>query len=627
MNPVGKSVYTREGIEAFRNATVENRLIRPVKFRVSKDNIEIYNGIPSSEFRSYWYEGRVAGYRIDKDRAEIILEVPPDKAAHDGATFALLDESNTILMLAKPPFPFPPLMRQRLLVQIVWQNLDEIVEFKYLPATEYEQHLVDWEAVQYFAEFVRQELSSGIVSQTYGIRDPQLPMEENSVATVGWSVIGMHNHPNYQNMPGLGWFVVNANGFLFQTRHNDYRCQKKTTGFLATEYAYAPTSPNYTIDQMKDLFSRYLSQSLTDEEKKLFRWDLAYLEAFFVEIDSPFDSVEDLFTSFRHTLGTQTVLELAKSIWKQRITGKKVRFENSGLFPFIAKEDGKYIALLYRILVQPLPQFNGKLWSEIIKPYEEYETDYIDFYSVKKRFEWKKEIDLHSIWQSIAGLDGEGAEILSLTSEDGYTIAGGINYAYYHQKYTFAESDAVNMVTFNEGWNDVTLIVAHTKNTKVYGGVSFLIPLELILRTPLESWNPFGLPYQATVTGSGTADNPYNGINPNGRWFLTPSEFFVGNRSGLTVADTSTSPRYVKDSSGNPRLVYPSGIWTVLPEIKEVGKLRIRFPVYWDAHEKGMLGHFISIANKRLNSKIEELAALQLYQAVLNYENIFGEQV
>jgi len=677
--PVGTSVLTLSGLKLLQEATVTGKKINPTKFKVSNQDVELYQGI-DTKLQGVWYEARINGYRkINENTVEFILDVPPDKAQDFGRTFGLYTEDGTLLMLAKPPFPFPPLARQTLKVQLTWKSIEEVVDFKYIPTSEYEQHLMDWEAVQYFAEFVRQELSTGIISQPYGRRDPQLPMEEKSVATVGWSVIGIHNHPNYQNMPGLGWFVANANGFLFQTRHNDYRCQKKTAGFLATEYAYAPASPKFSIDQMKDLFSRYLSQSLTDEEKKLFRWDLAYLEAFFVELDSPFDKVEDLFTSFRHALGSQSAFEVAKSLWHQRLSGKKVRFENSALLPFMAKEDGKYVVLLYRILVQPLPQFNGKLWSDIVKPYEEYEINYVDFFSVKKRFEWREEIDLHSIWQLIPGLDGEGAEILSLTSEDGHTIAGGINYAYYHQKFSFTNPDAVNLFTFNEGWNDVTLVVAHTQNPKIYGGVSYLIPLELILRTPLESWNPYRLPYRENVFGNGTPDAPYDGINPRARWFLTPAEFFKSKPEGLTVADTATSPRWVKDSSGTPRLVYPSGVWTVLPEIEGVGRIRTRFPIYWDAHEKGILGHFLSIAKRRLTAAMleqaslvterllsletatsslqghmitlnenleqlsertsdlceqaevlkstdEELAVLQLYQAVLNYENTFGNQ-
>ncbi len=608
-NPIGKSVYTREGIETLRNATIENRQIRPVKFRVSKDDVEIYNGVPSSEFKNYWYEGRIAGYRkIDKDRAEIILEIPPDKATRDGATFALLDESNTILMLAKPPFPFPPLMRQRLLVQIVWQNLEEIVDFKYLPSEDFNRAVVDWSIAQQVAEFVRTELATGIVDTRYSYKDPLKPIEENNIASVGdWTVIGLHNHGNYYNMPGLGQFRVNANGFLLTTRHNDYRCYKKSSGKEVVENS-PPQSPNLSIDGMKDLFSRYSNGSLREDEKHLFRWDLAYLELFFAELDSPTDLIEDTFKSFRHLVPTLPANEIFKQSNWERLTGLKSRFENRPYFCLYNSETGKYIVSLYRILTHPIEGWEGKRWDEIVEPYEDYEIEDIPFTAARKRFKLRSDIDLETLINQIPGLDGEGAEITAVETPDKATITGR-NLAYYFRHYN-VPVDAVNQTHYVVGWSDPTLIVALTQSSEVYGGVSYLIPLELLLRTPLETWNPYGLVEVETISGKGTEDAPYSGVRKNSYWFLTPVEFFT-SRSASTVADTRNTA-WVKDPNGIPRLVHGSGVW-IAKEIKDLGWMRFRYPIFFDAHEMGKLGYFLQIQTRRL-------ALSMLSQAANNFE-------
>jgi len=44
-------------------------------------------------------------------------------------------------MLAKPPFPFPPMLRQTFKIQLVYQNAENLIDFKYLPFYETEQDL------------------------------------------------------------------------------------------------------------------------------------------------------------------------------------------------------------------------------------------------------------------------------------------------------------------------------------------------------------------------------------------------------------------------------------------------------------------------------------------------------
>jgi len=67
------------------------------------------------------------------------------------------------------------------------------------------------------------------------------------------------------------------------------------------------------------------------------------------------------------------------------------------------------------------------------------------------------------------------------------------NYAYYNRAYSLADDDAVNLRNYTNGWTDPTLVTAHTNNPLIYGGISYLLPLEIILRTPLEEWNPLNI--------------------------------------------------------------------------------------------------------------------------------------
>jgi len=454
----------------------------------------------------------------------------------------------------------------------------------------------------YFAisEFVRQILSTGVLTTPYKPRDPRFEPFDNKLASIGnWAALGIHNHVNYKAMPGLGWFTANANGFIFRTRHNDYRLYTKDTGFLNVKEAPMPPKLNLSISEMQDLFRRYVNKQLKAEEKIYFQWWLAYAEVFFYILDEIYEPLSDLFESFRHGFATMNIAYITNLAAQEAFSGKYARFENSVYFPAVFKlDDGRIAVLVYRILVEHIPQFDGKTWDEIVQYWDWYQTDETSYTSAKTRFMWKDGIILEQIWQLVPGLDGRGATLDTVRLTDNYS-AFGKNYAYYHRFYTIG-TDATNTRTRVEGWNDVMLITAHTTQTdKVLFGTSWIIPLELILRTPLETWNPYNIPYRAKVSGSGTEADPYDGYNENSAYFLTPAEFFEGITAESTQADT-TRVAWVKDSKGVPRLMVGSGIWIVLPPIPGIGSLRTRYPIYVEAYEQGLFGYYANAVKKQL---------------------------
>jgi hypothetical protein len=153
------------------------------------------------------------------------------------------------------------------------------------------------------------------------------------------------------------------------------------------------------------------------------------------------------------------------------------------------------------------------------------------------------------------------------------------------------------------GFNDPYLFVAmntqekckkYSINGRDYR-FSYMIPLEMVLRHPLEVWNPYQIP-EATafnnVTGDGTSSNPFNAVYQDKHWYLTPAVFF-GDRADGDAADTVQNNRYYRGSDGTAQNTKGSGTYIFLPEIKNDdgttlvpnNGIRTRWPIYPSFHE------------------------------------------
>lgn len=198
---------------------------------------------------------------------------------------------------------------------------------------------------------------------------------------------------------------------------------------------------------------------------------------------------------------------------------------------------------------------------------------------------------INSLIEKIPGFNGAGA-VLNETytsyglndtiSKIGTTIP--LNVAYYHHNYSMLKADASGRNDAHRGFNDPNLYVAKTTQEKVVGGYTYLIPLEMILRTPLETWNPHQIPnvsyatLAASKTGS-TIDKPMAGWNEVVYNNKIPFALF-GDPAKSDAADTGLDNNFVREIGGNSVKVSGSGI----KAFNFKGE-RIRVPIAPNYHE------------------------------------------
>ena len=101
--------------------------------------------------------------------------------------------------------------------------------------------------------------------------------------------------------------------------------------------------------------------------------------------------------------------------------------------------------------------------------------------------------DYRSMVGRVWGLDGiDAAPLYDTFNVNTFTLTGRpLNMARYNRAYGLPTADASGRTAAPRGFNDPHLNVARTTNPLVVGGYTYMIPLELVCRTPLESWNPY----------------------------------------------------------------------------------------------------------------------------------------
>jgi len=136
---VGESLVTAQGIFALLEAHTRGEKVKVKSFVFSEEEIELD---PNRTTLSGWIEQDISLYTIvDEHTVEFVCDVEPDKATHYTKSCGLFLEDGTLFMLAKPPFPFPPMLRQTFKIQLRYQNAESLLDFAYLPFYETEQEL------------------------------------------------------------------------------------------------------------------------------------------------------------------------------------------------------------------------------------------------------------------------------------------------------------------------------------------------------------------------------------------------------------------------------------------------------------------------------------------------------
>lgn len=136
---VGQSIITANGIKALADASAVGKLVKPKYFKFSDVD---YNLDPTLTDISGWITKDISVYAtIDSSTVEFTCDVAPEEATKYTKTAGLYLEDGTLFMLAKPPFSFPPMLRQTFKIQLVYQNAEQLIDFQYVPFYETEQDL------------------------------------------------------------------------------------------------------------------------------------------------------------------------------------------------------------------------------------------------------------------------------------------------------------------------------------------------------------------------------------------------------------------------------------------------------------------------------------------------------
>lgn len=497
---------------------------------------------------------------------------------------------------------------------------------------------------EYEAEKMRWLGQSGLVGvrqYTYGGNDAfRRPFD------IGYNPMNIHTHSDYLGLQGMAELALSVNGYYLRTRHNDYRDSRPHSSsktYQATERLPRPSLPSNvtgSVDNqtavMQDLYARLhntlqenAGSKLTAAEKAFFRWDMAYAECWWEVLS---DGVtDDPGNDTRHANITNDTRKMLRDAQMFNYGGHKNTLENTGYWVAAVKEvtaDGKpaFAVLKFRILMMNIATLADYLPSQLMDHVVDYKTmmryGFTSTAALRKssraRFKLKETNDgpglMDTLINKIPGLDNGPASITEVYNQVGRTTeletiynafnTGQINNAGKYFRFSYIiNNDASGRTLARRGFNDPYLFVAMNTQPKVKAYTidgrdyrfSYMIPLELVLRHPLEVWNPYQIPERSSfsaVTGAGTPGNPYSGVYQDLHWYLTPSSFF-DQRIDSDAADTIANGRYYRTADGSAVATKASGTYIFLPrmlagngsELVPGDGIRIRYPIYPVFHE------------------------------------------
>ncbi len=230
--------------------------------------------------------------------------------------------------------------------------------------------------------------------------------------------------------------------------------------------------------------------------------------------------------------------------------------------------------------------------------------------------------DIERMCERVWGLDGEGAFIQEQYDQYGLVDdlqdkdGGALNSAIYNRRYSLLNADASGRAAADRGFNDPNLFVASTSNQNILSGKSWFIPIEVVVLTPLNSWNPYNLPTRSDETvpvGAGTESTPFQERAVKEAYGGIPYAFWSDSATG-DPADT-TEHMWIMDSTSTPRHVWAQGMRIHLP----TGE-RTRIPVYENFFETSYESVQQANRNNRLKDILKRIVQSQFYGTVSESE-------
>ncbi len=183
----GKTVITLNGLKALTEASSVGRQVKPVYFKVSDQDIgDIYPGIDIDDLSGVWYQANISGYiPVNDSTIQFILDIPEESATRYGKVFGLYLEDGTLFAVAVPPYPFPPLMRQRFKVQFVWQQIESVMNFEDIPFYEFAQDVYALEGFSVFGKALLEDaLRISLIEGKLKELEPQVETNTNNITSL-----------------------------------------------------------------------------------------------------------------------------------------------------------------------------------------------------------------------------------------------------------------------------------------------------------------------------------------------------------------------------------------------------------------------------------------------------------
>jgi len=138
---IGSSIITADGINALSNASASGTSVKPKYFKFSNKDLVLDPNLSASDINGWRTQDINLYQKVDSKTVEFVCDVIPTEASDYTRVCGLYLEDGTLFMVAKPPYPFPPSLRQTFKIQMVYENVSDLLDFKYLPFSETEQDL------------------------------------------------------------------------------------------------------------------------------------------------------------------------------------------------------------------------------------------------------------------------------------------------------------------------------------------------------------------------------------------------------------------------------------------------------------------------------------------------------
>lgn len=427
----------------------------------------------------------------------------------------------------------------------------------------------------------------------------------------------MHNHPQYRYLLGSGEVQFVINGYLGQTRHRDYSMvtpQAVGSNYTAVDYIQPPALPESLTtgsveDQttaLRELFQRFQEGEMPEG----FGWTLTALECWF----EPFsEEVTDAYSgTFRHAQYVENMNQALREGIQWTAGGARHLGENYAFEMPVCRildtEGNPVVGILKHRMIAVDVSSLGDLRPYIHRVDDPVRCTGMGVESTRFLIEENDYAGgmLDRMMGLLPGLDGHGAVLREEYPSSGYTVydyfeqGQELNAAYYSRFTHTKGRDASNQSVLLRGFNDPYLFAASTSreevlNTPINGldyRFSWAIPMEVVLRTPLETWNPYEIPeasygsLSAGSAGDGSQVDPLHGYNSSAYYYITPTQLFSGG-GFADVADTVGSGVWMRGGDGEAYKCRESGHWVTLPTIDGVeGSIRQRYSIFPD-HQDG----------------------------------------